>query len=58
MRGVSWTTSAFVIVPGQVDTRVERAGPVLGDGVVLEECVEKVMGESFANLFITKITNY
>ena len=30
------TTSALVIVPGQVDTRVERAGSVLGVGVVFD----------------------
>ena len=36
------TKSLFVIVPDQVDTRVERAGPVLGGGAVLEEGVAKV----------------
>ena len=52
------TTSAFVIVPGQIDTRVERAFPVLGDGVVFEESVAKVVGEALADVFNAKIINY
>ena len=52
------TTSTFVIVLGQVDNRVERAGPVLGDGVVLEKRVAQVVGMAFANVFNAKIINY
>ena len=51
-------TRAFDIVPGQIDTRVERDGLVLGDGVVLEERVAKVMGVTFTNIFNAKIINY
>ena len=51
-------TCAFVIVPCQVDTRVERAITILGDGVVFEEGVTQVVGVAFANVFNAKIINY
>ena len=52
------TTSAFIIGPGQIDTRVERAGPVLGDGAVFKEGVAKVVGIALADVFNAKIINY
>ena len=52
------SASAFDVVPGQVDTSVERAGPVLGDRVVLEEGITKVVGVALANVFNAKIINY
>ena len=73
LRGVSWapfgkdggdvfihceTTSAFVIVPGQVGTGVERTGPVLGDGEVLEERVAQMVDVAFTYVFNAKIINY
>ena len=49
--------SMLHIVPGRVDTGVERTVPVLGDGVVLEESIAQVVGMMVANVFDAKIVN-
>ena len=45
------------MVTDEVDTRVERTGPVLGDGIVFDEGVVQVVGVTVANLFDAEMVN-
>ena len=51
------TTGAVGVVPGEVDAGELRAGPVLGEFIVLEEDVAKVFGVAFAKIFDAKVIN-
>ena len=44
-------TGAVRVVSGEVDARELVSGPVLGEFIVLEEDVAKVVGVVFANTF-------
>ena len=46
---------AVCVVPGEVDVGKLGAGPVLGEFIVLEEDVAKVVGVAFANVFDAKV---
>ena len=50
-------TGAFGVVPGEIDAGEAGAGPVLGDFVMLEEGVSKVVGVVFVNVFYAKVVN-
>ena len=50
-------TGAVCVVPGEVDAGELGAGPVLGDFIMLEEDVAKVMGVEFANVFYDKVVD-
>ena len=45
------------MVPGEVNSGESGAGPVLGEFIVLEEDVAKVVGVAFANVFDTEVIN-
>ena len=49
------TAGAVGVVPGEVDTRESGARPVLGEFILLEEDVAKVVGMAFANIFDAKV---
>ena len=51
------TTGAFRVVPGEIDAGKAGAGPVLGDFVMLEEGVTKVVGMAFVDVFYAKVVN-
>ena len=51
------STGAFGIVPGEINSGEAGAGPVLGDFVMLEEGVTKVVGVAFVDLFYAKVVN-
>ena len=51
-------TCAFGVVPGKIDADEAGAGPVLGDFVMLEEGVAKVVGVAFVDVFYAKVVNY
>ena len=42
---------AVCVVPGEVDSGESGAGPVLGEFIVLEEDVAKVVGVAFSDIF-------
>ena len=46
---------AVCVVPGEVYAGESGAGPVLGEFIVLEKDVEKVVGMVFANIFDAKV---
>ena len=46
---------AVCVVPGEFDAGKSGAGPVLGEFIVLEEDVAKVVGMAFANIFDAKV---
>ena len=48
---------AVRVVPGEVDAGESGSGPVLGEFIVLEEDVAKVVGVAFANIFDAKVIN-
>ena len=48
-------TGAVRVVPGEVDAGESGAGPVLGEFIVLEEDVAKVVGVAFANIFDAEV---
>ena len=48
-------TGAVCVVPGEVDAGESGAGPVLGEFIVLEEDVAKVVGVAFANIFDAEV---
>ena len=48
-------TSAVCVVPGEVNVGESGAGPVLGEFIVLEEDVAKVVGVAFANIFDAEV---
>ena len=43
------------VVPGEVNSGESGAGPVLGEFIVLEEDVAKVVGVAFANIFDAEV---
>ena len=49
------TSGAFGVVRVEVDAGETGAGPVLGDIVVLEEDVTKVVGVAFADVFDAEV---
>ena len=49
------STGAVGVVPGEVDAGESGAGPVLGEFIVLEEDVAKVVGVAFANIFDAEV---
>ena len=51
------TASAFGVFPVEVDAGETGAGPVLGDIVVLEEDVAKVVGVAFVDVSDAKVIN-
>ena len=50
-------TDAFGVVPGKIDAGKAVAGPVLGDFVMLEEGVVKVVGVAFVDVFYAEVVN-
>ena len=50
-------TGAFVVVPGEIDAGESGAGPVLGDFIMLEEDVAKVIGVAFVDVFYAEVVN-
>ena len=49
------TAGAVGVVPGEVDAGDLGAGPVLGEFVVLEEDLSKVVGVAFAKIFDAEV---
>ena len=45
------------MVPGEVDAGELGAGPVLGDFIMLEEDVVKVIGVVFVDVFFAKVVD-
>ena len=50
-------TRAFGVVPGEIDAGKSGAGPVLGDSIMLEEDVAKVIGVAFVDVFYAEVVN-
>ena len=50
-------TGAVSVVPGVIDASESGAGPVLGDFIMLEEDVAKVIGVAFVNVFYAEVVN-
>ena len=50
-------TGAFEVVPVEIDAGESGAGPVLGDFIMLEEDVAKVIGVEFFDLFYAEVVN-
>ena len=50
-------TGAFGLFPGEIDARESGAGPVLGDFIMLEEDVAKVVGVAFVDVFYAEVVN-
>ena len=48
-------TGAVCVVPGEVDAGESGAGPVLGELMVLEEDVVKVVGMAFVDVLDAKV---
>ena len=46
---------AFVVIPLKIDAGVVRSCPILGDFIVFDDDVTKVVGVAFANVFDAKI---
>ena len=51
-------TGASGVVPGEIDAGKAGAGPVLGDFLMFEEGVAKVVGVAFVDVFYSKVVNY
>ena len=49
---------AVCLVPGEVNAGESGAGPVLGEFIVLEEDVARVVGVEFSNIFDAGVINY
>ena len=49
------TAGAVGVVPVEVNAGESGAGPVLGEFIVLEEDVAKVVGVAFANIFDAEV---
>ena len=49
------SAGAVRVVPGEVDASESGAGPVLGEFIVLEEDVAKVVGVAFAKIFNAEV---
>ena len=50
--------SALVVVPLKIDAGVTCFCPILGDFIVFDEDITKVVGVAFANVFDAKIIHY
>ena len=50
-------TGSFGLVPGEIDAGESGAGPVLGDFIMLEEDVAKVVDVAFVDLLYAKVVN-
>ena len=50
-------TGAFGVVPGDINAGKSGAGPVLGNFIMLEEDVTKVIGVAFVNVFYAEAVN-
>ena len=50
-------TGAFGLVPGKIDADESKAGPVLGDFIMIEKDVTKVIGGAFVDVFYAKVVN-
>ena len=50
--------SALVVVPLEIDAGVVRACPILGDFIVFDEDVTKLVGVAFADVFDAKNIHY
>ena len=50
-------TGAVFEVPGEVDAGESGAGPVLGDFIILEEDVAKVIGVAFFDVFYAEVVD-
>ena len=50
-------TGAFGVVPGEIDAGKSGAGPVLGDFIMLEEDVAKVIGVAFVDVLYAEVAN-
>ena len=50
-------TGAFGLVPDEIDAGESGAGPVLGDLIMLEEDVAKVIGVAFVDVFYAEVVN-
>ena len=50
-------TGAVCLVPGEVDAGESEAGLVLGDFIILEEDVAKVIGVAFVDVFYDKVVD-
>ena len=51
------TASAVGVVPGEVDAGKSGAGPVLGESIVFEEDVAKVVGVAFVDVLYAEVVN-
>ena len=50
-------TGAVCVVPGEVDAGKSGSGPVLGDLIMIEEDVVKVIGVAFVDVFYSKVVD-
>ena len=50
-------TGAVCVVPGEADAGESRAGPVLGDFIMLEEDLTKVIGMAFVDVFYAEVVD-
>ena len=50
-------TYAVGLVQGEIDAGELGSGPVLGDLIILEEDVAKVIGVAFVDVFYAKVVN-
>ena len=50
-------TGAFGVVPGEINVGESGAIPVLGDFIMLEEDVAKVVGVAFVDVFYAEVVN-
>ena len=50
-------TGAVGVVPGEIDAGKSGTRPVLGDFIMLEEDVAKVIGVEFVGVFYAKVVN-
>ena len=50
-------TGVFEVVSGKIDAGKAGSGPVLGDFVMLEEGVAKVVGVEFVDVFYAEVVN-
>ena len=50
-------TGEFGVVSGEIDAGELGSGPVLGDFIMLEEDVAKVIGVAFVDVLYSKVVN-
>ena len=48
---------ALGVIPGEIDAGESGAGPVLGDFIMLEEGVAKLIGVAFVDVFYAKVVD-